>query len=952
MIKRGIFLIVFIIYAASALAVNYYIDPNGNDNNPGTQAQPWKTISKVNSVTFQPGDNILFKKGGNWHGQITVKGSGTEGNPITFSSYGSGAKPFIDCAQVITGWSVYNGNIYQADVSFNVQQVFLDGDFMDLAHHPNNGGRLYTNKGGKYWFVDTDPVFSNSVVGGGAIIHTRQWEWEYVKIEGYDPAKNNITFDGWGPSVYDVPAGQPYVLTDKLWMLDSPGEWYYGSGKLYVWMPDNSHPNTHTILASRYEKGIFGESTDHIIVDGFEIWHAAHSGVYFRRSNDIVVRNCEIYNTGSYRFRDIWNHDGNGIYIWESDSGPYDDNEALVENNIIKNALRRGVYNTRYRKLEVSHNYIDNIGLVGMPDLHAQGSGISGGGHKHHNVVQKTSYIGIAGGGRIENNYVNNTCIYIFDGGGIYVGGIVGYDRWIVGNVVENTGDDIINDQTMSIYLDASANRVHVINNTVIFGRRGVYVHTGSDNVLQGNTVYACRWPLSVQRDSLTSGTTTNNLWEDNIAVNSIDEPLVHNANQKDEQYDFGDYDYNTYSSPNSDNVVNESYRNLNYPIGPWKYRNRYSLPEWQDARGQDLNSVFVPQPDGTIIIVNRELSPQSFSNPDGRNYKYLDGAVVSWPVTLKALSSKILLLDSGGCTPECNQDSDCGSNPCMSYTCNNPGACSASCSSTQITGCIDDDGCCPSGCSITNDNDCSSGSLIVYYSMDIEEGVVPDKAGNNDAAIMGNPQVVVGTMGDALHFDGDDHLDTGFADDLEEWTVSVWANGDSVPDSDLNSGPVMKLENFLISWNHQAATFRSAAGLKVGTNWYPASFGTLTSGTWTHLAATYDGENLRAYKDGSLVTENSDMSGPASGSAYNMMIAKHSMNDQFFEGSVDEVRIFDYAMSASDIQDLYDCHPADSDCSGCVEMDELLPYIEKWKQNQVVIGDLMDAIAIWKECS
>ncbi|ODS40290.1 MAG: hypothetical protein A7315_09010 [Candidatus Altiarchaeales archaeon WOR_SM1_79] len=63
----------------------------------------------------------------------------------------------------------------------------------------------------------------------------------------------------------------------------------------------------------------------------------------------------------------------------------------------------------------------------------------------------------------------------------------------------------------------------------------------------------------------------------------------------------------------------------------------------------------------------------------------------------------------SGICTaPVCSSDSDCGDgNPCTTDACSNAGTCSASCSNTGITACIDNDGCCPQGCGPTNDNDC-----------------------------------------------------------------------------------------------------------------------------------------------------------------------------------------------------------------------------------------------------
>lgn len=76
----------------------YYVDDvNGNDNNPGTSpSQAWKTLTKVNNTTFQPGDAILFKAGGIWVGQLHPKGEGTAGSPILIDQYDSGNKPFID----------------------------------------------------------------------------------------------------------------------------------------------------------------------------------------------------------------------------------------------------------------------------------------------------------------------------------------------------------------------------------------------------------------------------------------------------------------------------------------------------------------------------------------------------------------------------------------------------------------------------------------------------------------------------------------------------------------------------------------------------------------------------------------------------------------------------------------------------------------------------------------
>jgi hypothetical protein len=74
----------------------YYVSNAGSDQNDGqTPATAWKTISKVNSTYFEPGNSIYFKRGDTWREQLTIPSSGAAGNPITFGAYGQGPQPRI-----------------------------------------------------------------------------------------------------------------------------------------------------------------------------------------------------------------------------------------------------------------------------------------------------------------------------------------------------------------------------------------------------------------------------------------------------------------------------------------------------------------------------------------------------------------------------------------------------------------------------------------------------------------------------------------------------------------------------------------------------------------------------------------------------------------------------------------------------------------------------------------
>ena len=89
----------------TAAGTIYYVDNvNGKDSRSGTSASTaWKTVSKVNSMLFQPGDKILFIAGGSWTKQLAPKGSGTSGNPIVIGRYGTGSRPKINGAGVAGG---------------------------------------------------------------------------------------------------------------------------------------------------------------------------------------------------------------------------------------------------------------------------------------------------------------------------------------------------------------------------------------------------------------------------------------------------------------------------------------------------------------------------------------------------------------------------------------------------------------------------------------------------------------------------------------------------------------------------------------------------------------------------------------------------------------------------------------------------------------------------------
>ena len=77
-----------------------------------------------------------------------------------------------------------------------------------------------------------------------------------------------------------------------------------------------------------------------------------------------------------------------------------------------------------------------------------------------------------------------------------------------------------------------------------------------------------------------------------------------------------------------------------------------------------------------------------------------------------------------------------------------------------------------------------------------------------------------------------------------------------------------------------------------------------LPTNTWTHLALTYNGSTLTLYRNGVAVAT-SNVSGTLSPTTGTLQIGG-SQYGEYFKGLIDEVRIYNRALSATEIQTIY----------------------------------------------
>ncbi len=117
-------------------ANTYYVDSTlGSDANDGlSEDKAFATIDKLNTITFIPGDQILFKKGETFVGCFKPQGSGTKEHPITIGSYGEGTeRPVLQPGEDWTVDYVMSANAIDRNVKVNYVIQFYNVEFWEVS---------------------------------------------------------------------------------------------------------------------------------------------------------------------------------------------------------------------------------------------------------------------------------------------------------------------------------------------------------------------------------------------------------------------------------------------------------------------------------------------------------------------------------------------------------------------------------------------------------------------------------------------------------------------------------------------------------------------------------------------------------------------------------------------------------------------------------------------------
>jgi hypothetical protein len=205
--------------------------------------------------------------------------------------------------------------------------------------------------------------------------------------------------------------------------------------------------------------------------------------------------------------------------------------------------------------------------------------------------------------------------------------------------------------------------------------------------------------------------------------------------------------------------------------------------------------------------------------------------------------------------------------------------------------------------------NNSAPAGLIAAYAFQEGTGTAAaDATGKgHTGTISGATWSTAGKNGNALSFDGvNDYVTVADANDLDlttgmtveawvrpaalsGWNTVVMKEGTSTTlayglyANDSNPWPAVTVR---ISSNDQSA---------IGTSPLPLN-------TWTHLAATYDGANLRLYVNG-VQAGSRAQTGSMLTSTRALRIGGNLVWGEYLNGLIDDVRIYNRALTAAEIQ-------------------------------------------------
>ncbi|GAB6165932.1 hypothetical protein JCM19992_19320 [Thermostilla marina] len=343
-IRLTIFWGVTCVFSAVTLGADFFVAPDGSDQNPGTYARPFATIQHgIN--TLRAGDT-LYLRGGRYRKQVVINGvAGTAAAPIRVRNF-PGETPVIDGTEPIaelatSDWRHEADGVYSINLSQSVWQLFLDGSPAQPARFPD----AFLSDG-SVWDMRTAMLEPDEVTvthlrssaladsgkdftGAVAVLAVGHWLTYARPVLFHERGGAEIRYasrlpGGGGQEVTLKPHRFFYLLGKAC--LDHENEWWFDASTktLSLWTPGGKQPSQAGEITGRVrDYGLVVQSARHVQMSGIEFFACAP---FVDNSANIAFADCRFRYPSENKFllgRYEWfspaksgpNHPGNNMFL-------------------------------------------------------------------------------------------------------------------------------------------------------------------------------------------------------------------------------------------------------------------------------------------------------------------------------------------------------------------------------------------------------------------------------------------------------------------------------------------------------------------------------------------------------------------------------------------------------------------------------------------------------------
>ena len=219
----------------------------------------------------------------------------------------------------------------------------------------------------------------------------------------------------------------------------------------------------------------------------------------------------------------------------------------------------------------------------------------------------------------------------------------------------------------------------------------------------------------------------------------------------------------------------------------------------------------------------------------------------------------------------------------------------------------------------ITMDSSTANSGLVAQWKFDESSGTTATDASGNghDGTLtnMSGSEWTTGTLNGALRFDGsNDRVSCGNFDVTGgdgHITLCAWMKADDFGTSDARflakTTSTAEQSHYWMLSTYSGTRLRFRLKTNGSTTTLYSDSGVLSTGVWTHVAATWDGSTMRVYANGTERKSTSKSGTLSTSSSVEIAIGNNppGAGEVPFDGLIDDVRIYNQALNSVELADV-----------------------------------------------